>query len=72
MTDLQQKIGGKIKKLRIEKKMSQRQLALECDFEKAGMSRLEGGLSNPTLRTLVKISTALGVPIEDLFKHESN
>lgn len=72
MSDLQMKIGEKIKTLRIEKKMTQQKLALECAVEKAGMSRLEAGRSNPTLRTLVRICTALGVPIEELFRKEAD
>ena len=69
--DLQLKIGEKIKTLRTQKNMTQHKLALKCDFEKAGMSRLEAGRTNPTLRTLAKICTALDVPIEDLFKPET-
>ena len=71
-SELQLKIGEKIKILRTEKKMTQHKLALECDVEKAGVSRLEAGLSNPTLRTLAKICTALDVPIEDLFTGETS
>jgi transcriptional regulator with XRE-family HTH domain len=67
--DLQVRLGEKIKTIRTEKKMTQNKLALQCDFEKASMSRLEAGRTNPTLRTLSKICTALDVPIEELFKN---
>ena len=63
------RIGRRIKTIRIEKKMSQQDLAIACDFEKASMSRIESGKSNPTLLTLKKISSALEVPIVELFQN---
>lgn len=47
--------------------MTQNDLALECDFEKATMSRIESGKANPTVRTLLKISNALDIHISELF-----
>ncbi|HMU10917.1 MAG TPA: helix-turn-helix transcriptional regulator [Ferruginibacter sp.] len=67
-TDLLTKLGNRIKAIRKKKGMSQNELALECDFEKASMSRIEAGLANPTVRTLFKISRALDVPMAELFK----
>jgi len=62
------KLGEKIKKIRISKNMTQNELAMECDFEIASLSRIESGHSNPTIRTLFKISKALDIPMEELFK----
>jgi len=42
-------LGARIKKIRIEKNLSQNKLAVLCGFEKANMSRLESGQSNPTV-----------------------
>lgn len=67
-SNMQVKVGEKIKTLRISKKITQYDLALECGFEKASMSRIESGQSNPTLRTLCRISKALDVPIVEFFK----
>ena len=50
--DLLVKIGERIRNIRMKKKMTQNDLAIECEFEKASMSRLESGRSNPTVRTL--------------------
>lgn len=47
--------------------MTQNDLAIECNFEKATMSRIESGKSNPTVRTLVKISNALHIHLSELF-----
>jgi DNA-binding XRE family transcriptional regulator len=62
------RLGKKIKAIRMQKSMTQNELAMECDFEKASLSRIESGQSNPTIRTLFKISKALEVPIADFFK----
>ena len=56
-------LGTRIKKIRQEKNMSQQDLAMACDFEKASMSRIESGKANPTINTLNKISIALNVHI---------
>ncbi len=66
--ELLSRLGEKIKTIRIKRKMSQNALAIECDFEKASMSRIESGQSNPTIRTLYKISKALDVHITEFFK----
>lgn len=62
------KIGKRIKSIRAKSNMTQHELSKKCQIEKASMSKIEAGLSNPTIRTLVKISGALDVAIEELFK----
>lgn len=62
------KLGERIKKLRIKRNMTQNDLAIECNFEKASMSRIESGQTNPTIRTLYKISKALDVHIIEIFR----
>lgn len=59
-------LGAKIKSLRLEKNMSQIELANRCDFEKGNMNRIEAGRTSPTLKTLLKISKALDIPIKEL------
>jgi transcriptional regulator with XRE-family HTH domain len=61
-------LGHRIKKLRQRKGMTQNELALRCEFEKASMSRIEAGKTNLTLLTLRKISKALEVDFIELFK----
>lgn len=67
-SDLQIKIGERIKTLRMKRNMTQNDLAIACDFEKASMSRIESGQSNPTIRTLYRICNALDVHIGELFE----
>ena len=63
-------IGVRIRELRLARGMSQEKLAdlAGCDRTYVGM--LERKLSNPSLRVLVAIAGALGVPLQTLFASE--
>ncbi len=65
---LQIKVGKRIQEIRIEKNLSQQDLAAKCNFEKSNMSRLEAGRANATLSTLETVSKALEVDVIELFK----
>ena len=65
---IQIQVGKRIQKIRIEKNISQQDLAAKCNFEKSNMSRLEAGRANATLSTLETVSRALGIEIVELFK----
>ena len=62
------KLGKRIRELRHEKGISQRELALECEFEKSNVSRLEAGRVNPTYLTLCKVAQALKINVVEIFK----
>lgn len=64
---LQQNIGLRIKQLRMQMKVSQQDLAAQCNFEKSNMSRLEAGMVNPTAHTLLKIAKSLNIDIKEIF-----
>jgi transcriptional regulator with XRE-family HTH domain len=66
ISELQQKIGNRIRELREAKGISQQNLAAVCNFEKANLSRIEAGRTNPTISTLYRISQALGITISEL------
>ena len=53
-----------ILKKRIEKKMSQKDLAKKLNTKQSAISRLESGTYNPTLSFLKKLSVALGGKME--------
>jgi transcriptional regulator with XRE-family HTH domain len=61
-------LGEKIREIRQKKKMTQNELALQCEFEKASMSRIESGKTNVTILTLKKISQALQTDLTEFFK----
>jgi transcriptional regulator with XRE-family HTH domain len=66
ISQLQQKIGHRIRELRESKGISQQNLAAICNFEKANLSRIEAGRTNPTVSTLYKISQALDIKLIEL------
>jgi len=69
MTELEflVRLGARIKELRVKKNISQKDLAMECNFEKASMSRIESGKTNITILTLYKIINALDADIKEFF-----
>jgi transcriptional regulator with XRE-family HTH domain len=62
-------LGSRIKKIRLDKDMTQNELSIQCDFEKASMSRIESGKTNVTVLTLRKISRALDVEMIEFFRY---
>lgn len=56
------KLGKKIKLARIEKDLTQAQLAKKIKAKQKSISRYETGISLPSLETLVKISKVLKKP----------
>jgi transcriptional regulator with XRE-family HTH domain len=62
-------IGARIKMLRLKRNMTQNDLAIEYDIEKASISRIEAGLINITVRTLYRISKALNISVADLLSY---
>lgn len=65
---LQNRVGKRIRDIRISKGVSQSQLALMTSMTKSYMSEIEAGKKNLTLRTLQKIATSLGITLEDIFR----
>jgi len=62
------KLGENLRKLRLEKNMSQGDLATALGVDRAYISNIENGRMNPTLSTLEKIAGALGISSSKLLK----
>jgi transcriptional regulator with XRE-family HTH domain len=60
-------LGARIKALRMERELQQRQLAEKADLTPSMVSQIESGRLTPSLNTLGKIAAALSVPIASLF-----
>lgn len=58
--------GDNLQRLRKAKGFSTREFAYEADIAHSSVGRLEAGLSNPTLTTLVKIAEVLEVDLNEL------
>lgn len=62
--------GKNLQKLRVAKGLSTRQLAYEADISHSSVGRLEAGLANPTMTTLVKLVEALDVDLNTLVPYK--
>jgi transcriptional regulator with XRE-family HTH domain len=60
-------LGERIKRLRGERDLQQRQLAEKAGLTPSMVSQIESGRLSPSLNTLGKIASAFGVPIAALF-----
>ncbi|HTI86088.1 MAG TPA: helix-turn-helix transcriptional regulator [Alphaproteobacteria bacterium] len=68
--DIRKKLAENLRRIRLERGLSQEALALEADIDRAYMSGLERGVRNPTVMLLAKLANALKVPLGDLIAVE--
>ena len=61
-----EKLGKNISKIREKKKMTQYKLAKEIFADQSNLARIENGKANPTIKTLLKISSVLKCSVKDL------
>jgi transcriptional regulator with XRE-family HTH domain len=61
-------VGRRIAALRLEAGLTQAQVAKGIDTAVNNYQRIEHGLQNATIRTLVKIANVIGVPTAALFE----
>jgi transcriptional regulator with XRE-family HTH domain len=60
-------LAARIKALREAKGWSQERLAERAAMQRSYLADLELGRRNPSVRTLVKVANAFGIPISELF-----
>jgi transcriptional regulator with XRE-family HTH domain len=65
-------LGQRIKALRMERRLQQRQLAEKAGLTPSMLSQIESGRLTPSLHTLGKLAAALGMPIAALFESAPN
>ena len=64
-----------LRRLRVEKGLSQEEFGFEADLHRTYVSQLERGLKSPSLKTLHKIANTLGISLTELMalvEQESN
>ena len=59
--------GNHLRKLRIEKGFGMREFALHVDMEYSQLSKIERGVINPTIATVLILAEGLGVSHTELF-----
>lgn len=60
------RLGGRIRELRIERKLSQEKLAFEAGLDRTYVSGVERGERNVSLVNLTKLAKALKVSLQEL------
>lgn len=65
---ISQKLGKNIKKIRIQKGMSQGDICRALDMDRGYMSAIENGKKNITIAQLERLASALDVSVDKLLK----
>jgi transcriptional regulator with XRE-family HTH domain len=60
--------GAHVRKLRKASKLTMKELAFEADIELSQVHRIEKGLINPTLTTILVLADALKMPASKVFE----
>lgn len=58
--------GEVLRTFRTQKGLTQEELAIECEMDRAYVSELERGLKEPCLSTILKLAAELEVPVADI------
>jgi transcriptional regulator with XRE-family HTH domain len=66
--DIRSNVGKRIKEIRENAKMSQKDLAYSADLDRSYIASVESGQRNISILNLEKIATSLGVTLSELFK----
>jgi len=61
------KIGKELKRIRVSQGMTLEELSNKCGYSKALISRVETGSVSPSLTSLMKMVSSLGLKLHDLF-----
>ncbi|HEY4493035.1 MAG TPA: helix-turn-helix transcriptional regulator [Candidatus Paceibacterota bacterium] len=66
MRPISKQFGNNMKRIRLDKKMTQGDIVRKAKMDRGYVSSLESGKRNPTLANIGKIAKALGIPARDL------
>jgi len=66
--DIKKKFGEQVKKLRLEKGLSQEALAHLAELDRTYIPGIERGERNVSLEVIHKISNALGIKVSEILK----
>ena len=60
-------IGENIKRIRLAKSLSQKEVTINASLDTAQYSRIENGKTDPSVNTLERIAKAMGITLAELF-----
>lgn len=68
MKEDSKKLGDNLKKIRIQKSITQIEISKILGVDRSFVSNIENGKTNPTLSTITNLAKALCVSINELLK----
>ena len=68
MEDEAKKLGQNLKRIRLDKGITQTSIAKALGADRSFVSNIENGKTNPTLSTISSLAKALGVSTTELLK----
>lgn len=68
LSNLRANLSANVKHFRNVKGISQERTALEAGIDRTMLSKIERGLTNPSLETLLKLANYLDVGVADLLQ----
>lgn len=71
MAEVKSDLARNLKRIRNEKGIAQEKLALDAGVDRTVVSKIERGVGNPGIETLLKLANQLGVSIVALLAPES-
>jgi len=72
MSNIEKRIGSKIREIRLSKKITQARLAEKVDVSVESISRLERGVAFPSLKKIETIACFLDVPLKFFFEFDDH
>ena len=66
--EIKEKFGKNLKRLRLEKGVSQESLAMLADLDRTYIPSIEKGARNVSITVVEKLANALDTPISEFFK----
>ena len=69
MSNLSIEIGQRLRNYRLQKKLSQEDLAERCGLHPTYIGQVERGEKNATIESISKIAAGLGIPLRTLFEN---
>jgi transcriptional regulator with XRE-family HTH domain len=66
--EIKSKVGKRIKEIREQKSISQKDLSFSADLDRSYIASVESGQRNISIVNLEKIANALEVTLSELFK----
>jgi len=68
MNDESKKLGQNLKRIRIKEGVSQEYIARALGIDRAFISNIENGKTNPTLATIARLAKVIKVSVSELLK----